>query len=174
MFIVESIFDKELEAKARLIAVKAHGSQKYGPFPFEKHLKMVVKETRFWTLPHSCTLAAWLHDTIEDTELEYSDIKQVFGEIVADLVEAVTNGPGNNRKERHEKTYPKILKEGTFAIALKLCDRISNVRFSRENGDQGLLKMYKKEHPGFKKVLKREGELETMWEYLDALIEIGD
>src|SRR6185312_1349710 len=55
--------------------------------------------------------ACWLHDTIEDCRLTYNDIKNIAGEYVADLVYAVTNEKGKNRKERaNEKYYEGINK----------------------------------------------------------------
>ncbi|MFM9449568.1 hypothetical protein ACKI1Y_44750, partial [Streptomyces acidiscabies] len=70
-----------------------------------------------------------LHDTTEDCRINYNDVKSEFGELVADFVYRVTNELGRNRVERADKTYPKIA-ECAIATWVKLCDRISNMRFS--------------------------------------------
>jgi (p)ppGpp synthase/HD superfamily hydrolase len=74
---------------------------------------------------------------------------------------------GRNRKERHEKTYPKTAKNPK-AVILKLADRIANVTFSVRSGEDKL-RMYKKEHESFRAILF-DGQNLDMWERLDALM----
>ena len=88
-----------------------------------------------------------MHDVLEDTHLSYNDIKKEFGEDIAELVYAVTDELGRNRKERKEKTYPKI-KGNPKAIAVKLCDRIANVREAKSSASK-MFRMYKDEHAEF-------------------------
>jgi (p)ppGpp synthase/HD superfamily hydrolase len=66
---------------------------------------------------------------------------------VADIVYRVTDDPGRSRKERKEKTYPKLAKS-VDAITVKLADRIANVEASKM-GNPGLLEMYRREHGRF-------------------------
>jgi hypothetical protein len=127
----------------------------------------------FYHLPKDVLVpAAWLHDIVEDTYETIENVRYIFGDKVAALVEAVTDEPGKNRKERAEKTLPKIRAHGIEAVALKLCDRIANIEACIEGvGNVKLLKMYRKEYPAFREALYREGELEGSWDILDRLCE---
>lgn len=175
-----------LLGKASEFALHWHKDQKYGRKPYHVHLLDVVEVLRRFIdwdeLPQELIDAAWLHDTIEDTGASQTEIEVLFGKRVADLVHAVTNESGVNRKERHEKTYPKI-RAIDRAITIKLADRIANVeqaishdRFGRP--PQRLFEMYDREWDGFRTALQGqcagEGETEAMmWAYLAELIEEG-
>lgn len=171
---------------AMLFAMNAHKEQTYGRKPYHVHLLDVVNVLRRFVdwddLSQDMINAAWLHDVIEDTQTSYEEIKNKFGQQVADLVWAVTNEPGENRAERAKKTYPKI-RNTSNAITIKLADRIANLeqcvshdRIGRRPG--GLFKMYLKEYPTFQEELRSRcrGEGATcrlMWEHIDSLFEEG-
>lgn len=160
--------------KARLFALKAHKDQKYGEFPYSKHLEDVVNTLSTYypedTLSETVLAAAWLHDTIEDTEFTFKQIFEEFGRNIARIVFACTDEPGANRKERHARTYPKLMAAGREAIAVKLADRISNINHSLKH-NHSMFEMYQKEYPDFKKALHLPGELKAMWATLDMLME---
>ncbi len=158
--------------KAKQFAVKAHKDQKYGEFPYSHHLEQVQRNlniyaTKIGDAEHT---AAWLHDTLEDTDTTFEQLYSEFGRVVARLVFACTDEPGANRKERHERTYPKLKAAGRSAIAIKLADRISNVEHSL-NYNHDMFKMYQKEYGEFKKALHIPGELKDMWAHLDVLMD---
>jgi (p)ppGpp synthase/HD superfamily hydrolase len=162
--------DMSIVEKARLFAIKAHGAQKYGEFPYEKHLQDVVEIVQKYFDSNDVIMAsAWLHDVIEDTDVTFKEVFEEFGRYVARIVFACSDEPGKNRKERHERTYPKLMAAGREAIAVKLADRIANVRHSKTN-NHGLFMMYHKEYPDFKKALHLPGELKEMWAVLDVLM----
>lgn len=160
---VENIVDR-----ARLVAVFAHGDQLYGGKPYHIHLKSVANTlVRFGHDDKNIISAAYLHDVLEDTSVTGEDLSYIFGPSILALVMAVTNEPGANRKERAEKTYPKI-RSTNRATLLKLADRISNL----ENcilSDDSRLEMYRKEYPGFRAALHQPGQYEIMWKWLDFL-----
>ena len=84
----------------------------------------------------------------------------------------MTSEPGATRKERVKATYPKILQAGDKAIALKLCDRICNVKECWRVGDSKLF-MYHKEYRDFRASLRREGSdprVMKLWDQLDKLL----
>lgn len=114
-------------------------------------------------------LARWLHDAVEDTDMTVAQVELMFGKRVADLVYRVTNEQGKNRRERHEKTYPKILASDD-AITLKLADRIANVEASIETSDNDKIGMYLKEYEGFRNKLHKDGTHDAMWRHLDFLL----
>lgn len=150
--------------KAFLLAEQAHHGQQYGLYPYSYHLKQVAEVAEEIGFDDEIVIACLLHDILEDTHLSYNDIKKEFGEDIAELVYAVTDELGRNRKERKERTYPKI-KGNPKAIAVKLCDRIANVReakisFNKSFGssDSKMYKLYKQEHLEFYDTLYDSGD----------------
>lgn len=112
--------------------------------------------------------AAWLHDIVEDTRktpqpVKVKDITEMFGDVVAGLVEAMTKDAEGNRAAKAALNYPKL--RAVFgAVTLKLADRIANVS---QGGS--LVQMYKKEHEDFRRALYTPGENEALWVHLDKL-----
>jgi (p)ppGpp synthase/HD superfamily hydrolase len=146
--------------------------QTYGKLPYVSHLDDVANTLMDFGFRPAIVpylfVAAYMHDTIEDTSLSLDELKQMFGPSVADIVHRVTNEPGKNRKEKFAKTYPKI-KGHREATIIKLADRIANTRHSAERR-KDLFKMYKKEYPTFRQELYHYREdTEPMWEELDRL-----
>lgn len=164
---------------ARRLARAAHRGQMYGDRPYFGHLVDVVGVlSEFGVEREELHATAYLHDTLEDTPLSRDQIAEFCGAWVAGLVAAVTDEPGANRKERKAKTYPKIA-ANPDAILIKLADRIANVRESQKNSP-GLLAMYRKEYPEFRRALfdsqeRISPEAWFMWLWLDrALMERRD
>ncbi len=153
---------------ARYLATVEHvllHRQMYGPLPYTHHLAAVEAVLRRFGIEDEALLvASWLHDITEDCKVKRKVIAERFGERVAELVWAVTNEPGENRKARHAATYPKI-RETVGAIILKLADRIANV----EAGGN-LVRMYQKEYEDFRRMLYTPGQADAMWEHLDSLL----
>jgi (p)ppGpp synthase/HD superfamily hydrolase len=151
---------------AKFFAVVKHGNQTYsGCLPYSHHLAAVEAVLRRFGVDMQYFLeAAWLHDVVEDTNTKLKEIYEFFGPEVADLVGAVTNEPGANRKIRGMLTYPKI-RAVKGATRLKLADRIANV----EQGGK-LVDMYRKEYEDFKRNLFVAGENEDMWNHLDGIM----
>ena len=166
---------------AKFFATVKHGTQLYGGLPYTHHLAAVEGVLRRFGAPPtsktdpSCRLeelhlmdplfiAAWLHDVVEDTDTKVKEVREMFGSIVADLVAAVTNEKGENRKVRGMLTYPKI-RNTPGATRLKLADRIANV----ESGGT-MVDMYRKEYEDFRRALYTAGENEDMWAHLDGLL----
>lgn len=155
-----------------------HINDKYGQGPYWVHLKevyavilenldLIPKE-----LQERLLIAAPLHDTIEDTDLKYSEIKREFGLDVAECVYAVTDELGRNRRERKKKTYPKLRNYGP-AHYLKIADRIANIRACIRNEEYGLFLMYRKEQKEFVAKVKVKGVADKFWELLDKEFEKG-
>lgn len=157
----------------REFAINAHGSQKYGENLYVKHLDDVYEVLkRFGFDKPELLEAAYLHDIVEDTNISIQEIEKVFGWKISDLVWRVTSAEGKNRKERNERTYPKIAGD-YWSIVLKLADRIANVEESIKTGST-LLHMYKKEYPYFKSSLLGvfvDERSMSMWNHLDNLLE---
>lgn len=100
------------------------------------------------TLRDACLVAVWAHDTIEDTRVSYSDVKNVLGQEAADIVYAVSNEKGKNRAERANDKYYEGIKNTPGAVFVKLCDRIANVQYSKMTKSR-MFELYKKENTNF-------------------------
>ena len=164
----------DLEILAYKYAAKAHAGKKHGNRKYIEHPKEVVGVLKNYGYSHDVALimAGWLHDTIEDTNVSYDDILKEFGEDVAILVDKVTQREGHNRKTRISLTYPHT-RSSSRAVALKVADRIANVRHSLsspEGAGGSFYKMYSKEYPGFREALYKAGEHEKLWSALDDLM----
>jgi guanosine-3',5'-bis(diphosphate) 3'-pyrophosphohydrolase len=73
-------------------------------------------------------VAAVLHDTIEDTETTYQELREHFGREIADVVMEVTDDktlPKAERKERQVQYAPHL---SPRAKLVKLADKICNLR----------------------------------------------
>ena len=162
--------------KAAKFAIKVHdveANQKYGEgLPYSYHLAQVrsVAYQFKHLIPeefHEQVFAAcWLHDTIEDARQTYNDIKKEFGEEVADIVYALTNEKGRNRKERANYKYYAGIRETRFAPFVKMCDRIANVKYSQSSGSK-MFAMYHKENGEFLYNLAQENT--EMGNYLSSI-----
>lgn len=165
---------------ARDFSIENHGEQRYGFKPYVFHLYAVMSVAfEFGIIDEDILIATMLHDVVEDTDVTRETVQLYFGPRVGDLVYAVSNEPGKNRKEKHKKTYLKIVAI-PGAIKLKLADRIANVRScwneakeqDASKRNKSLLGMYKKEYGGFRKALRNDPD-ETellMWNELDRLL----
>ena len=129
--------------------------------PYEFHLRMVANVAKqFGRLVvdicndgtgltgEDILLGAWGHDTIEDTRVSYNDVAKQLGPKAADIIYAVTNEKGRNRKERANDKYYEGIRNTPGAVFVKLCDRIANVQYSKMTGSR-MFEMYKKENDEF-------------------------
>lgn len=71
-------------------------------------------------------IVALLHDTLEDTTLEESTIRNLFGDDVADVVVILTKKPG----EKYEDYIKRVSKNDT-ARMVKIADLLHNLQFCR-------------------------------------------
>lgn len=161
---------------AREQAFKAHEdvSHLYDGEPYKVHLIMaqVIAMAFAHLIPKEDILdvigGVLHHDTIEDTNLTYEDIRNATNVRIAKLAKAVTNKEGATRQERANDEYYEGIRNTKYATFVKLCDRIANVQASLES-NRRLFDMYKKEHQHFKEMLYTE-EYNEMWILLDFLM----
>jgi (p)ppGpp synthase/HD superfamily hydrolase len=141
-----------------------HFYDKYLPYSF--HLNMVAQagEDFMYLVPdvnrEQVRLALRGHDLIEDTRVSYNDVKEVLGSQAADIIYAVSNEKGKTRKERANEKYYAGIRSTSFAVYVKLCDRIANVQYSKLTKSR-MFEMYKKENPNFMQELGWREDLEA-------------
>lgn len=144
---------------AQDFATLAHGDQQYGKgLPYKYHLQKVYDELiKVGVDDKDLLIAAWLHDTIEDTCITVQNLEWKFGWRVAAITWAVSDGPGKNRKERKKGAYSKI-RMVPDAVIVKLADRIANMRASigslEKRNDPRMVTMYLSEAEAFREGLK--------------------
>ena len=156
---------------ARSFAADAHGSQTYGSQPYVVHLDAVAA-----LVPDEPNLqaVAYLHDVLEDTDVEQSTIAQRFGTAVAQAVALVTDPEAPTRDARkaelHRRLSALVVDDPASALALhvKVADRLANVRCCADSGDSRLA-MYRQEHRDFRQATYRAGLCDALWNELDAL-----
>ena len=155
-------------AKAFANLLHTDSGKTYDKLPYITHCQSVVDVLlHFNETDKSILAAAYLHDVVEDCEVSLATIEDIFGNKIRDLVWAVTDEPGANRKERKEKTYKKILTVKD-AVKIKLADRISNVAHSVFSSNERMFRMYLKEHREFIIALQEDDapDIEPYWDAL--------
>ena len=72
--------------------------------------------------------AAILHDVIEDTDVTYSDIKNIFNERVADIVLEVSDDKELTREERKDRQVKNASRLSEEAKLIRIADKICNIQ----------------------------------------------
>lgn len=173
----------DLINKAKDYAFRKHNqpseAQRYGSAPYSVHLEDVVgvinryKYLIYDDCHEDVISAAYLHDSVEDTDTTPAVLKRLFNERVAEIVYRVSNERGWEDKEILFKTLPKIWQHD-LATFVKLCDRIANGTNSKNGDSDKSKRMYKKyltQYPIFRYALRKEGLYKEMWVELDIIFD---
>ena len=73
-------------------------------------------------------VAAVLHDTVEDTDATFDELKTIFGERVAGLVAEVTDDKSLPKQTRKDLQVEHAAHASRGAQIIKLADKTSNLR----------------------------------------------
>lgn len=77
--------------------------------------------------------AALLHDVVEKSEVESGEVRERFGDAVADLVEALTEDQEiPDYEERKAEHRQRVAGAGREALAIFAADKLTNVTMLRE------------------------------------------
>lgn len=156
---------------AREFALLAHGEQRYGKKPYSYHLDAVV--ALLTPFGETAMTVGFLHDVIEDTSINRSEVAQRFGDFIADCVQILTDEAGANRQERKQKTYAKMAKvsgELELALIVKAADRLANMQACVELDVPEKLAMYKQEHAQFEQAVYRDKLCDQLWEQMKEIM----
>jgi GTP diphosphokinase / guanosine-3',5'-bis(diphosphate) 3'-diphosphatase len=121
--------------QAYRIGAEAHAGQKRkSGEPYITHPVAVATLLADLHMDAETIIAAILHDTLEDTQLDRDRIVEAFGEVVAELVEGVTKLDSvrfRSRQEAAAESFRKMLlamARDLRVILIKLADRLHNMR----------------------------------------------
>lgn len=118
-------------------AIKAHKGQrrKGDKRPYIMHPFSVMNKIYRHKMSKNMFLlltAAVLHDTVEDCEVTLKEIVKLFGIHVGALVEELTLDKAQYAKlGKKEYLTQSLNRMSSYALALKLCDRLDNVEDMR-------------------------------------------
>jgi len=102
--------------------------------PYILHPVAVARILADMGMDHESIAAAILHDTIEDTPLTWEDIREQFGDEIANLVEGVTKLDKmkfRTRMQADAESFRKLMlamSKDLRVIFIKLADRLHNMR----------------------------------------------
>ena len=114
----------ESALKALRVATAAHKGQfRKSGGEYIDHPKEVARFVQKFKKSNNLTAmiqAAYLHDTLEDTDTTYADLVKQFGALVADMVQQLTT----------DKAASDAIGKGEYiwALVVKLADRLANVQ----------------------------------------------
>ncbi|MBI2880447.1 MAG: bifunctional (p)ppGpp synthetase/guanosine-3',5'-bis(diphosphate) 3'-pyrophosphohydrolase [Candidatus Tectomicrobia bacterium] len=127
--------DIDLVRKAYVYSAKVHrGQVRLSGEPYLSHPLEVAGILASLRLDATCVAAGLLHDTVEDTLAHLEDIRRLFGDTMADLVDGVTKISrleATSWQERQADSFRKMLmamSRDPRVIFVKLADRLHNMR----------------------------------------------
>lgn len=127
--------DLELLQRAYIFTAKMHeGQERLSGEPYLVHPLEVAGILADMRLDEVTVTVGLLHDTVEDTLTTLDEIKRLFGEEVAFLVEGLTKLAKiefNSRREREAENFRKMLlamSKDIRILLVKLADRLHNMR----------------------------------------------
>lgn len=127
--------DEDALNRAYVFAMKKHGAQlRASGDPYYSHPVEVAGILTKFKLDSASIIAGLLHDTVEDTDTTVEEVKNLFGEQVAQLVDGLTKLAMIEQKSADKKqaeNFRKLLlamSEDIRVLLIKLADRLHNMR----------------------------------------------
>ena len=111
-------------------AEKSHEGQyrRYGNKPYITHPVAVSSLITHFTEDEEIVAAALLHDVMEDCAVSYEEIKEKFGERVANMVSSLTNDEKEKlAKGKVDYMIEKMKSFDEDVLLIKLCDIFHNL-----------------------------------------------
>jgi len=128
-----SKLDEATIAQAKRFASRKHGERgqirKATGAPYIVHPEGVAKIVKDFGGDDEQIQAAWLHDTMEDTGTWEEDLREKFGDRVADLVSELTNDDFAIRSiGKEDYMSNKLVNLSDDALLIKLSDFLYNIK----------------------------------------------
>lgn len=149
------MWNQDIYLQTLLFAGHAHRKQKVpaSEMSYVVHITNVAMEVANALVQHSSddwdgTFAiqcALLHDTIEDTEVEYEDLVAEFGSQIAAGVLALTKNQKLPKEVQMADSLARIVAQGKEVRIVKMADRINNLQKPPKHWDTAKMKRYQKE-----------------------------
>jgi len=121
--------------RAYVYAMKMHGSQtRASGDPYFSHPLEVAGILTEMKLDHGTVITALLHDVIEDTEATLDDVRNLFGDEIARLVDGVTKLTRielQSDRTKQAENFRKLvlaMSQDIRVLLVKLADRVHNMR----------------------------------------------
>lgn len=129
---------EELFGAAFYFAVKAHEYQfrRGTGSPYIDHPIRVAGMLLHAGAGNDLVVAGFLHDVLENTSRTLEDIKSLFGDRVAEIVESVTEIKAPTWKETKQQTIDAILRSEKDVLMLLFMDKLDNVRSIKNDKEQ--------------------------------------
>lgn len=127
--------DEDALNKAYVFTMKKHGSQlRASGDPYYSHPVEVAGILTKMKLDAASIIAGLLHDTVEDTDTTVEEVRSLFGEQVASIVDGLTKLAMIEQKSidnKQAENFRKLLlamSEDIRVLLIKLADRLHNMR----------------------------------------------
>lgn len=127
--------DEALLNRAYVFSMKAHGSQQRASGdPYFSHPLEVAGILTDMKLDSATIATALLHDVVEDTDASLEEIRSLFGEKIAELVDGVTKlsriemQTENTRQAENFRKFVLAMSNDIRVLLVKLADRLHNMR----------------------------------------------
>src|SRR5213080_1151169 len=170
--------DRGLITRAFSFAAAAHeGQQRRSGSDFIEHPVGVASICAQLRLDEQTLAAALLHDVVEDTDTDINDVRNEFGEEIAQLVEGVTKLTRiqfQSREQAEAENYRKMIvamSEDVRVILIKLADRLHNLRTIEYLGKQKQIQKAKEALEVYAPLAHRLGIHAMKWELEDLSFE---
>ena len=130
---INDILDEDLRQVLQF-ATKAHSGQtRSGGEPYIGHPVRVAQTIEKYKKSHNIDAliaAAYLHDTIEDTDTTHEALHDLFGGLVASLVLELTSDLEEIKRVGKKEYLAKKMAHdmSSYGLVIKLADRLDNVQ----------------------------------------------
>ncbi len=127
--------DEDALNRAYVFAMKKHGAQlRTSGDPYYSHPIEVAGILTKFKLDSSSIIAGLLHDTVEDTDTTVEEIRELFGDQVASLVDGLTKlaiieqKSGSSKQAENFRKLLLAMSDDIRVLLIKLADRLHNMR----------------------------------------------
>lgn len=168
---LEKKMDDALHYVAKSLSETGHNSKPVLLHSFK--ISMTLYKFRY---SEEIVISSILHDLIEDTEVQYDDIYKIYGEKIANIVEAVSFNPNiEDKLEQATLMFERCCNVGFDAIIVKCADLLDNINFVNLAKDNYIKEKLLQKYEKFLEMTKSFIAEEKIYQLLkDKLYEIKE